>query len=89
MAIFSARTLAPFAVLGAEYFARKGMTAAYKKRTGHLPPTADDREVPLAQVLAWALAVALVSASLEVIITRVAVKRDADDSLDSVVVLPS
>lgn len=89
MALINARTFAPFAVLGAEYFARRGLTALYKKRTGHAPPTADDREVPLAQVLAWSLAVALVNASLEVIITRVAVKSDQPQVKDDVVILPA
>ena len=72
VAVLNARTLAPLIAMGATWGARKGMSTAYAKRTGHAPPTADDPEVSLTRALGWALATAVVSVAIEVVITRVA-----------------
>ncbi len=78
MSLVSVRTFAPLAVMGATFLVRKGMAAGYKARTGHAPPTPDDREAAITKVWVWSLAVALVCASLEVAITRAAARSETD-----------
>jgi len=70
----NARTVAPLAAVGATWVARKGMTKAYEDKTGHVPPKADDREIPLSKVIMWAVASAMVAATIDVIINRLAAK---------------
>lgn len=77
MSILNARTLAPFAAMGATLAARKGMSMIYVRRTGHAPPTPEDREVSIASVLGWAVTTAVVAAAIEVIVTRMAVNYSA------------
>lgn len=72
MSVLSARTVAPLAAMGATWAARKAMSSVYSRRTGHYPPTPDDREVSIISVLGWAVATAVVAATIEVVITRVA-----------------
>ncbi|MBP7972437.1 MAG: DUF4235 domain-containing protein [Candidatus Nanopelagicales bacterium] len=75
----NARTIAPFAAMGVTWAARKGMAAVYTSRTGHPPPTADDREVSITRVLVWAITTAMVSATITVVINRVAAEYADDD----------
>jgi len=75
----NARTLAPFAAMGVTWAARKAMAAAYTSRTGHAPPAADDREVSLTGVLFWAITTAVVSATITVVINRVAAEYTPDN----------
>ena len=77
MAILTARTLAPFAAMGATLAARKAMSVIYTRRTGHAPPMPEDREVSVASVLGWAVATAVVAATIEVVVTRMAVNYSA------------
>ncbi|MGV1035939.1 MAG: DUF4235 domain-containing protein [Candidatus Nanopelagicales bacterium] len=75
----NARMIAPFAAMGVTWAARKAMAAVYTSRTGHPPPTADDREVSLAGVLYWAITTAVVTATITVVINRVAAEYASDD----------
>lgn len=77
MARVNASIIAPIAAFGATWAARKIMTTVYQKRTGHLPPAADDPEVSLRRVILWSIATAMVSAAIEVVIVRIAADRDA------------
>lgn len=77
MARVNASIVAPMAAFGATWAARKIMTVVYEKRTGHLPPAADDPEVSLRRVILWSIATAMVSAAIEVVIVRIAADRDA------------
>lgn len=68
----NARTWAPLISLGATWAVRKAITVAYSRRTGHAPPTADDTEVSLARALGWAVTTAVISVTIEVVVTRAA-----------------
>ncbi|MEI2727968.1 MAG: DUF4235 domain-containing protein [Candidatus Nanopelagicales bacterium] len=83
MPVLTARTVAPFAAMGATWIARKGLSSAYARRTGHVPPKADDTEVSIVSVLAWALTTAVVSAAIEVIITRIAAEMTDSQEVSS------
>lgn len=60
--------------MGATWAVRKGLSSAYARRTGHVPPQADDAEVSLTSVLLWAVTTAAISVTIEVVITRYAVR---------------
>lgn len=77
MSRIKARTIAPLIAMGVTFLARKGMDYAYKTRTGHQPPQADDREVAISRAIGWAITTAVVSAVVEVAITRMAADCDA------------
>lgn len=77
MSKVSAGTIAPLVAMGATFLARKGMDYVYKSRTGHTPPAADDREVAITRAIGWAITTAIVSAVVEVAITRMAANCDA------------
>ncbi len=70
----TARTVAPLATMGLTWAARKSMTRAYASGTGHEPPAADDREVPLRNVILWAVASAVVMATIDVMVNRTAAR---------------
>lgn len=74
MSAVTARTIAPIVAMGATWAVRKGLSSAYARRTGHVPPQADDTETSLASALAWAIATAAVSVTIEVVITRYAAR---------------
>ena len=77
MSAFPSQVVAPLAAMGATWAVRKAMSSAYARRTGHLPPQADDMEVSLGKVLLWSVATAAVSVTVEVVIIRV-VSRFSD-----------
>ena len=68
----NARTIAPFAAIAVTYLVRKKVTKMYQARTGHTPPTADDVAAPIPEVLGWAVAGAVLNASIEIAFTRFA-----------------
>ncbi len=70
--------LAPLAAFGATWLARKALTSAYSKRTGHAPPIAEDVEVPIGRVIAWTVVTAAVSATIEVAILRASARYQAN-----------
>lgn len=74
MSALTARTVAPLAAMGATWAVRKGLSSAYARRTGHVPPQADDTEVSLSSVLLWAVTTAAISVTIEVVITRYAAR---------------
>lgn len=82
MANVPARLVAPVVAMGATFVAKKALDFLYQRRTGHAPPAADDREVSLIRAMGWAATTAIVSAVIEVAITRVAAMQD--DELDPV-----
>jgi hypothetical protein len=67
----SPRAVAPFVAFGLQLGVRKGMTSAYRARTGHQPPSTDDRDVSLVKVLAWTITMAAMSATVEVVVMRI------------------
>jgi hypothetical protein len=77
MSVMSARAMAPFAAMAAQWFVRKGLSSAYKSRTGQLPPQFDDTEASMASVLTWAVTTAVLTATIEVVVTRAVVGRSA------------
>lgn len=79
----AARTIGPIAAFVATMGARKVMNVLYEKRTGHEPPLADDREVPIAKALGWALLTAVVSVSIEVAFTRLTANKAAELELEA------
>ncbi len=83
MSVLTARTVAPLAAMGATWAVRKGLSSAYARRTGHVPPQADDTEVSLSSVLLWAVATAVISVTIEVVITRYAARYSDAHELTS------
>ncbi|MDP3971881.1 MAG: DUF4235 domain-containing protein [Candidatus Nanopelagicales bacterium] len=77
------RIIAPIISMGATFLARKGLTYVYKTRTGHEPPQAEDRDVSLIRVIGWAATTAVVSAVIEVTITRIASSCDSANQLEA------
>lgn len=76
MAQFDPRTLAPLVSLAATWAVRKGLTAAYRKTTGTLPPQRTDLGTPIGTVLLWAGMTALTTALIDVLIQRGAAKYE-------------
>lgn len=72
------RIVAPVLAMGATFLARKALSRLYVSRTGHEPPAADDREVSVVRAIGWAAATAVVSAVIEVAITRIAAMQEDD-----------
>lgn len=83
MSVIPASAIAPLAAMGATWFARKTLSSIYARRTGHLPPQADDTEVSIASVILWTATTAVVSATIEVVITRMAAQYSDRNELTS------
>lgn len=62
--------LAAVAAFGTTWLLRRGMTAAYLRRTGRRPPARFDRSVPLREAMAWAVATAVAVSVLQVLLDR-------------------
>lgn len=79
----NARTWAPLVAIGATWAVRKAMSTAYARRTGHAPPMPDDTEVSLARALGWAVTTAVISVTIEVVVTRAAAQlAHGDEQLE-------
>ena len=72
MPVLTARTVAPFAAMGPPGLPVRDCRRPTPVARVTFPPKADDTEVSIVSVLAWALTTAFVSAAIEVIITRIA-----------------
>lgn len=83
MSPLTVRTMAPLAAMGATWAVRKGLASAYARRTGHVPPQADDTEVSLSSVLLWAITTAAISVTIEVVVTRYAAQYSDQHELAS------
>jgi hypothetical protein len=69
--------VAPLAALAATWVVRGAVTSAYKRTTGHEPPSAEDPTVSLPRVFAWTIAISASAAVTEMLIYRYAAKRSA------------
>ncbi|MEI6622665.1 MAG: DUF4235 domain-containing protein [Actinomycetes bacterium] len=76
MARINASIIAPVAAFGATWAARKIMTFTYSKRTGHLPPAPENPEDSLRKAILWAVGTAIVGATIEVVVIRLANSYD-------------
>lgn len=63
--------IAPIAIIGGTFIARKAAEVLYKAATGKQPPRASDPEAKATSVLTWTLAVAGAVALTEMAISRV------------------
>lgn len=77
------RIVAPIISMGATFLARKALNYLYTNRTGHEPPQADDSEVSLVRAIGWAATTAVVSAVIEVTITRIATTLETAGELEA------
>lgn len=75
----SSKIIGPVVAMGLTFAARKGMNAAYLRKTGHEPPIASDEGVPIAKVIVWSVAMAAVSTVIETVVTRYVSKNMSDD----------
>jgi len=64
------RLSAPFLAMGGVWVAQKALTSGYRAATGNTPPTADDLDAPIARVLLYAAAGAMVAAIINTAVTR-------------------
>ena len=80
MARINASIIAPVAAFGATWAARKLMTFTYSKRTGHLPPAAENPEDSLRKAILWSVGTAIVGATIEVLVIRLANSYDYGSS---------
>jgi len=71
--LVKARTsmIAPAATMVAAWGVRRALVTGYRAATGNKPPTAADRDVSLAKVIAWTVVSASAVAVVEVLVLRV------------------
>jgi hypothetical protein len=78
---------APIIAMGGVWVARKALSGGYQAATGNQPPSADDLDAPLSQVLMFAAGAAVVAALVNTIVTRevtrATVKAEAHQDLTS------
>lgn len=66
----TAAGVAAMASLIGGWAVRQGLEAAYRRRTGHAPPTASDPGVTVMQALGWAVVTAAALAATQVLVQR-------------------
>lgn len=69
------KVVAPIATLIAAGVVRKVLDSGYRRVTGSPPPRANDRSVPMRQVLLWAAATAAAVAVATVVVDRLTAPR--------------
>ena len=67
--------IAPIALIGSTFLARKAAEALYKAATGNPPPKASDPEAKATSVLTWTLVAAGAVALTEMAVSRVLAKK--------------
>lgn len=71
------RLSAPFIAMGGVWVTQKALTSGYRAATGTTPPTPDDLEAPIARVLLYATAGAMVAAIVNTVVTRQVARASA------------
>jgi cytochrome c oxidase assembly factor CtaG len=66
----ASRLLGPILTITATWLTKRGLTAAYQKKTGTNPPTASDQQASLGRIIAWAALSAVVLTAVDVLINR-------------------
>ncbi len=76
----ASKFLGPIITITATWLTKKGLTAAYQKKTGTNPPTASDQQASWGRIIAWAAISAVVLPAVDVLINRTlnAVDRAVD-----------
>jgi hypothetical protein len=72
------KIVAPLATLAAAAAVRRVLDGGYRRVTGSAPPRANDRSVPMRQVLLWAAATAAAVAIASVVVDRLTAPRPQD-----------
>jgi hypothetical protein len=75
----AATMIAPAATMVAAWGVRKALGLGYRATTGRRPPSAQDRDVSLAQVLAWTVVSATAVAVIEVLVVRAVTQLASSD----------
>lgn len=66
----ASRLLGPVLTITATWLTKRGLTAAYQKKTGTNPPSASDQQASLGRIIAWAALSAVVLTAVDVLINR-------------------
>ena len=64
----------------ASWVVRRSLESGYHRATGHLPPTARDRNVPFRRILVWAAVSAAAVAVANVAVDRFVLRRETRDA---------
>ena len=80
----ASKALSAVAAFGAAFVARKAVTMAWTKVTGHEPPAdPEDPAVGMAEALGWAIAMGVVVGAVRVLAVRAATARTRRHATDS------
>ena len=80
----ASKALSAVAAFGAAFVARKAVTMAWTKVTGHEPPAdPEDPAVCMAEALGWAVAMGVVVAAVRVLAIRAATTRSRHSAENS------
>jgi hypothetical protein len=80
----ASKALSAVAAFGAAFVARKAVTMAWTKVTGHEPPAdPEDPAVGMAEALGWAVAMGVVVAAVRVLAIRAATTRSRHSAENS------
>jgi len=66
----ASKILGPVLTITATWLTKKGLSAAYQKKTGTNPPSASDQQASLGRIIAWAALSAVVLTAVDVLINR-------------------
>lgn len=72
------RLFGPALTMGAGWLTKKGLDAAYQKRTGSKPPTAGDRQASMSRIIIWAVISAVALTAVDVLINRALAAVDGE-----------
>ena len=80
----ASKALSAVAAFGAAFVARKAVTMAWTKVTGHEPPAdPEDPAVGMAEALGWSVAMGVVVAAVRVLAIRAATTRSRHSAENS------